>query len=248
MSTMKDLTGMKFGHLTVLFRIETNKKGPIKYAVECDCENHTHKVVDGASLVAGRTRSCGCASKELAKATRADTPHSGGYGLSGTKLYKAWSKLKGRCTNEKLSDYASYGGRGIKIAEEWMEFYPFYVWAMDNGYEEGMYLTRRDTDGDFTPDNCFWSRDRKLLVRNTKRSRMITYKDEEHPVSEWSRIVDIDEAAIRWRLNKGMSSEKALFMKKGSSDLNGLRDHKGFLVLCKKDGIELGPKTLKHRE
>lgn len=70
MSKFKDLTGMTFGRLTVIERAEDKiTKSGQRHAMwfcECGCENHTRIVVYGTNLKSGKTKSCGCLSRELA--------------------------------------------------------------------------------------------------------------------------------------------------------------------------------------
>src|SRR5574344_395796 len=55
-----DLTGQKFGHLTVIARDGSDNRGKAKWLCECDCENHTQISVLSSNLRAGHTQSCGC--------------------------------------------------------------------------------------------------------------------------------------------------------------------------------------------
>jgi len=77
------------------------------------------------------------------------------HGFSSTKLYKLWKDMRRRCENPKRKRYNRYGGRGIKVCEEWKkDFRPFWEWAMSHGYAEGLQIDRRDNDGDYCPSNC----------------------------------------------------------------------------------------------
>lgn len=79
---------------------------------------------------------------------------------SKTKLYKKWSDMKRRCYNQNNCNYKYYGGRGIKVCEEWLEDYTnFKTWALENGYDEKAprgkcTLDRINNDGDYCPENC----------------------------------------------------------------------------------------------
>lgn len=238
MPAFKDLTGMTFGHLTVLGRAPSEKGKPTKWFVQCDCENHTIKSVDGTSLTRGLTTSCGCVARQRAASRLAISARK--HGMFGTPIYSIWFNTKSKCTKPSHHDYLSFGAKGIKICSEWMEFLPFYEWANSTGYEDGMHLIRFNPMGDFTPDNCTWAYDRKKVSSNSPNlSKLIIYKDEMHSVSEWSRITGIGSSTILARLNKGVPPEIALFQKPGETDTHGLRDHRGFLVLVRKKGVEL---------
>lgn len=55
-----DMTGKKFGHLTVISRQGSDGRGEAIWECECDCDNHTHIQVLGSNLRTGHTTSCGC--------------------------------------------------------------------------------------------------------------------------------------------------------------------------------------------
>jgi hypothetical protein len=67
-------------------------------------------------------------------------------------LYMCWANMKDRCTNRK-----DWGGRGIKVCEEWIEDFPAFVdWALANGWEPGLEIDRKNNNGNYTPRNCRW--------------------------------------------------------------------------------------------
>src|SRR5215217_6516616 len=63
------------------------------------------------------------------------------------KLRKVWRAMHYRCTNPKDKRYDRYGGRGIRVGEEWSTYAPFRAWALANGYQDGLTIDRRDNDG-----------------------------------------------------------------------------------------------------
>lgn len=130
------------------------------------------------------------------------------------KLNHIWRGMKQRCKNPNNRIYSYYGGRGIKVCKEWDESYMnFREWAYANGYFEtddrsACTLDRIDRDGDYCPENCRWV-DMKAQSNNRRTNHPITYKGETHNLTEWSRILGIDEPTLSARLQRGWSIEKA---------------------------------------
>lgn len=80
------------------------------------------------------------------------------YGIQEPRLYSIWINMKTRCYNKNGTEYSAYGGRGIRICEQWRNsFFEFMVWAKSNGYKESLTIDRKDVNGNYEPNNCKWS-------------------------------------------------------------------------------------------
>ena len=90
------------------------------------------------------------------------------HGEIHTRLYNVWSMMKQRIFNPKASGYKNYGGRGITICNEWLEFIPFRDWALNNGYAEGLQI-HRENNGNYEPDSCRWVT-RTENLRHTRKT------------------------------------------------------------------------------
>lgn len=164
MSQFIDLTGQRFGHLTVLYRGE-NKIYPngaivVRWVCKCDCGKTI--ITNANSLRKGKTISCGCARSELFTAKHVNRKHGDSFQKSGNgkRLYRVWLGMKERCSNPNHNRYQDYGGRGITVCDEWIHDYmAFRDWAMSHGYDENAprgqcTIDRIDVDGPYAPDNC----------------------------------------------------------------------------------------------
>lgn len=116
------------------------------------------------------------------------------------RLYHIWRFMKERCYDSKSKTYARYGGRGIKICDEWKtSFETFKTWAKSNGYSEKLTLDRIDFNGDYTPNNCRWA-DYFTQENNRSSNVRITINGETHTITEWGRIKGISGQTIWARL------------------------------------------------
>lgn len=208
---MSDLTGMKFGRLTVdSFAGYNVTPGGYKckmWNCTCDCGNKV--TVRGKSLTGGVTRSCGCYQRECI--SERASKHNG----FGSRLYAVWNSMRQRCNNPNNHAYANYGGRGISICKEWDDYAVFREWALSSGYDEsairGKYtLDRIDVNGNYSPDNCRWL-DMTGQARNRRNKIDITYNGETHTLKEWSDVLGINYDTMWVRYNKGLSVEQIFF-------------------------------------
>lgn len=206
-SVERDLIGQKFEHLTVIARGKDkySKKGQRRkyWICECDCDNKTIIEVREDCLISKHTKSCGCSKK-----------NNGGqitHGMTGTRIHNVWRSMKGRCYNPNNTIYKYYGGRGIKICEEWLnDFQKFYKWAMENGYNDNLTIERKNVNGNYEPNNCKWAT-RIEQANNKNSNHFLEFNGEIHTIAEWGRITRINQNIIERRINDlGWSVKDAL--------------------------------------
>ncbi len=75
----EDLTGRRFGRLTVIEETDERRNGAVMWLCKCDCGNYT--TARANHLKRGGVMSCGCYNKEK------DRTH----GLSKTRLHSVWA-------------------------------------------------------------------------------------------------------------------------------------------------------------
>jgi len=143
-----DYIGRKHGRLTILAITKQPKARPYFHCV-CDCGNYADFPIYNIS----RTRSCGCFRLEMSKQRK--THGQSGNAQQRTPAYKAWVRMRDRCYNTKSWRYKYYGGKGVKISDDWQSFENFF---RDMGQPaEGMSLDRIDPHGNYEFSNCRWA-------------------------------------------------------------------------------------------
>ena len=113
------------------------------------------------------------------------------------RLYNTWKTMIHRCEDEKREKYPIYGGRGIKVCEEWHDIRNFIFWAILNGYKEGLQIDRIDNNGDYCPENCRWVTP-KENSRNRRNTVYLTINGQTKSVAEWCEIVKVSAFTVYW--------------------------------------------------
>ncbi len=133
------------------------------------------------------------------------------HGMARTPIHQIWRSMRARCNNPNDQSFHNYGARGIKVCERWNDFECFF---QDMGERpKGCDIDRIDNDGPYSPENCRWVT-RSQNLRNTRQTKMLTYKGETRSWREWAEIYGIGYETLRSRLNCGWETELALTGKK----------------------------------
>lgn len=196
---IKYLIGMKFGLLTC--KEKAYSKNGICWLFICDCGNETIK--RGYAVTSGESVSCGCHKNRLLK-ERA-TKH----GKYKTAEYNSWNGAKGRCTNPKNPKYPIYGGRGIKMCERWLNSFESFLEDMGNKPSSDYSIERKDTNGDYSPENCRWAT-RKDQQRNMRNTKFLEFNGELVPIQKLAEDHGINISTVRARLRSGKTLEQSL--------------------------------------
>jgi hypothetical protein len=189
-----DLVGLKFGEWSVLNFAGSGASGR-KWLCRCSCG--TERVVIGDSLKKGLSKSCGCKARDWCRT----------HGMEGTSVYVIWAGMIQRCNNPDARGFARYGARGISVCPQWLSFEGFYADMGDR--PEGMTLDRIDNDGNYEPGNCRWAT-AKRQARNRRKTKLLEFRGEKRPMSEWAEIMGIKRKVLENRIRAGWSVEDAL--------------------------------------
>lgn len=215
---MENLIGKQFGMLKVVkfSHKEKNNQGNYKYywICECECGNVVTRRSDGLKSKKSVV-SCGCYRKKILEQHNFKTNNpKKTHGQTKTRLYKIYAKMKERCYDPNYPERHLYGGRGIKICQEWLDsFENFRDWALANGYDDKLSIDRIDPNKDYEPSNCRWA-DTYQQANNKRNNIQLTYMGETLTLPQWARKLNLPYSTLADRLRKGKSVEEILYPKK----------------------------------
>lgn len=202
---MIDLAGQRFGRLTVI-GIHSRQNG-VMWLCACDCGKET--IGRSGHLRAGSKISCGCAVVDAAianvpKAIAANTTH----GRSHTRLDRCLKNMRRRCYDPKNNRYAQYGGRGIKVCDEWLaDPSAFFHWADTHGYADHLTIDRINNDGPYSPENCRWATFKEQM-NNQSKSVFLEWAGRRQTVAQWAEELGVKYRALQHRVDRGWSIER----------------------------------------
>lgn len=173
MAKVIDLTGQRFGRLTVL-RLSPvrSKSGSARWICKCDCGND--RTYGSGDLRGGGIKSCGCYRADLARETQASKFLKHGHCIASAGYNRTWSiwrDMTKRCRNRNCKSYPYYGGRGITVCKRWRDSFANFLEDMGE-CPDHLTIERKRVNGNYTKSNCCWA-NRFDQVHNRR------------PVSEW---------------------------------------------------------------
>lgn len=199
----KDLSGKRFGMLTVTSEHESRRgtTGHTHTYWKCVCDCGRELWVRGTGLTYGTTKTCN-------HHNQCNLIH----GKTNTRLYRIYHDMKQRCTNSNSKCFKDYGGRGIKICDEWIGekgFINFYEWAVANGYKDDLSIDRINVNGNYEPSNCRWA-DSYTQMKNRRNS--IYIHDDGKPKYLIDAVEDhgVSYSAVRGRMGIGWDESELL--------------------------------------
>lgn len=212
---IKDLTGLQFGKWHVFGYAGLNKDLKSTWWCYCECDPSKYYILVGSELSRGRTKSCGCLIVEENKNRSYLWKEAYTYNTSKKdiwRLHRIFNGMKERCYNLLSKDFPNYGGRGIKICDEWLlDKNSFVSWAFEHGYKNDLTIDRINVNGNYEPGNCRWI---TLLEQgdNKRTTIYVDYKDEKRTLLSVLRENGIKNnySTYRSRFLKGWNLEKTI--------------------------------------
>lgn len=216
-SNVNDLTGKKFGRLTVIGFTHTAQRYSF-WLCQCDCGNS--KVIRRNALTSGDSVSCGCRQQETLQLR---TKHGCSMRRRKTKEYRCWEGMIERCTNPNKKKWKDYGGRGIRVCERWTQSFENFLADMGEAPSDDLSIDRIDNDGNYELHNCRWAT-RTQQARNNRQNRIVTINSESKPLIEWIESAGQSEGTVHARLQRGWSEEEAVLVppNKRMVEINGV--------------------------
>lgn len=188
-----DLTGRQYGRLTVVSFSHRSSNHTSIWNCCCDCGKL--KTVWSTSLYSGASTSCGCSRIK--------------HGHSGNPLYTVWITMNRRCHNPEASDFARYGGRGIKVCERWRGSFEAFFEDVKEGYRSGLSLDRIKGREGYSPENHRWATSRQQ-ARNRCNNRRINTPEGIMLVCEAAERFGINKETLYSRVRQGWPESRLL--------------------------------------
>lgn len=253
-ANVNDLTGQRFGKLTVIEKHPVaTKDRKARWVCKCDCGNMT--IVTGKQLRRGKTLSCGCLRSEAN--IKKNFRHGGAVRGKTERLYGIYLDLKRRCYDPNRRSYATYGAKGIYVCDEWRDTttgYPkFRDWAYQNGYYDQpidtprnqlLTIDRIDNDGPYAPWNCRWAISK--IQSNNRGLFNQQIQDVDGTIMNFSQFEEkynLKRTAVIGRLNNGWTFSQIIYSAH-HPEFNMYMDNGGKRVFTDSDGfMHLIPKV-----
>jgi hypothetical protein len=194
-----DVSGQKFSRLTAV-RCDGSVNGRRIWLCSCDCGAMVRVAL--TSLRSGNTKSCGCYSAEVRRTCARQ------HGDSDSPEHCTWMGMRQRCYKPTSPDFADYGGRGIRVCDEWNADYSAFLRDMGRRPSSKHSIDRIDVNGNYEPGNCRWATNTEQ-ARNRRNNHVLEHDGVRMTLTEWAEKIGIHQVTLRQRIER-LGLEEAL--------------------------------------
>lgn len=230
MGNVLDLTGRKYGRLSVIRYSHNNEHNLRMWLCRCKCGREVTRY--SGELNSGKAKSCGCLNSERARQFCLGRKT---HGMSKTPTFQCWASMLARCYSEKETSYKNYGARGISVCDSWRMGFANFLTDMGERPSRTHSIERIDNNGNYEPGNCRWATPAEQ-ARNRRSNIWITYLGETKCANDWARLLGMERTLIESRFHKGWPPEKIFFAEKWHGNTAKARDNKANRIITI-DGI-----------
>lgn len=206
----KDIVGERFKRLLIVSHDGGGRTAASQeYTAKCDCGNTVRVLRE--SVLSGHKGSCGCLRRETAANNRTKHGETIRFGerVNPTPEWMAWMAMIDRCRRETHPAFHNYGGRGIKVCDEWLLSFDAFLLHVGRRPSNNHSLDRIDNNGHYEPGNVRWATKREQ-GRNTRHTRVLECRGRKQSVTAWAEEMGISKGLICGRLKMGWSVEAAI--------------------------------------
>lgn len=196
--TIKNMIGKKFGRLTVVGQFIKNQR--TFFSVVCDCG--IKKDIVAFNIIMGKSMSCGCLKKELL--SKSLTTH----GMSKSQEFASWKGMLARCYNKNTDSYKYYGGRGIKVSDDWINSFENFYKDMGKKPNKSFSIDRIDNNGNYCKENCRWASVSEQN-RNTRANIKIMFNSESIILKDAAKLFDLPYSTMTGEIKNGVNPQES---------------------------------------
>lgn len=207
-----DITGERFGRVTVLGVAGYDESGHLTWAVVCDCHETPAFTLRGRRIRSPKPiycRACAIRATQRRSTLHGHTPRAALRGNRGSS-YRPWVSAIQRCTNPNTPNYDQYGGRGITICARWRDSFAAFLEDMGGRPSLAYSLDRYpDPNGNYEPGNCRWATS-KQQQRNKRNTCWLVIGGVKASLADWAERYGQTTTRVHHRLQSGWTPERAL--------------------------------------
>lgn len=192
-----NLTGQKFGFLTVIERAGASKHKCARWVCLCRCGTTVVRASQYLRTARPHVRSCGC--------QHGNRTH----GMTDTRPYQTWRAMVSRCLHPSDKDFANYGGRGIEVCPTWVRSFAAFWQDMREGYADHLTIDRIDNNGPYTQKNCRWA----TMAEQRNNRRVNVFVDTpwgRMTVTQAAQAAGLKRVTLAARIRRGWPAALAL--------------------------------------